>query len=263
MIWAREAFPHLSPKPRRVPWIWVAPALTAVMLFAAMLCGCQSVGYYQDQAVQTARSFLLEESPQIPLMEQEFIKFNRPFILAEPLGQNYHSSLMQICICWMTPDNPEAYMVYGVSSVRMIDWEPLRIVRRQFKRPDQSYLQAAAKASDELVQRQFPLLSAASANHIRFTLPGVWKCKFPINLNPDIDLTEKEIDAAEKLPRYVLAWKIRENGKTLYAIYGGTARNDRLEGFKGYFHGLYPFEEFAANLTERKALIEPFGGAEK
>ena len=134
----------------------------AALLLTMLLSGCRSDLYYRSQAVEAARTFLLEESPQIPLMEQEFIKFNRPFILAEPLGQNYHSSLMQICICWMTPDNPEAYMVYGVSSVRMIDWEPLRIVRRQFKRPDQSYLQAAAKASDELVQRQFPLFQRAA-----------------------------------------------------------------------------------------------------
>ena len=57
--------------------------LFAEMLFAAGLCGCQSVGYYQDQAVQTARSFLLEESPDIPLMEQEYIKFNRPFLMVD------------------------------------------------------------------------------------------------------------------------------------------------------------------------------------
>ena len=236
--------------------------LTALLL-TMFCCGCQSDLYYRDQAVEEARQFLLEENPQMPLLEQEFIKFNRPFILADSLGDSYASGLAQICICWMTPDNPEAYMVYGASSVRMIDWKPLRVVRRKFVRPDQQYLQAASLASDELIQRQFPLLSAASVNFIRFTLPGVWKCKFPLNSNPGSELAGQELAAADKLPRYVLAWQLTEQGKTLYAVYGGTARNDRLEGFKGYFHGLYPAEEFFANLTDRKALVEPFGGSDK
>ena len=48
------------------------------------LSGCRSDGYYQDQAVVSARKYLLAENPAIPLMEQEYIKFNRPFMLVEP-----------------------------------------------------------------------------------------------------------------------------------------------------------------------------------
>lgn len=235
-----------------------------IVLFAALaaslLCGCRSDGYYHDQAVQRAREYLLENNPQMPLMEQEYIKFNRPFILAEQLSGSYRSGRAQICICWMTPGNPEVYMVYGVSGVHMIDWQPQRIISKQFKRPDENYLKHAQAAADALIQSQFSLLSAASVNHIRFSLPGVWKCKFALDSNPGSDLTGKALAAAEKLPRYVLAWQITENNETVYAVYGGTARNDRLDGFKAYFSGIYSEADFRANILDSKALIEPFGG---
>lgn len=230
-------------------------------LFIGMiLCGCHSDVYYQHQAVERAREYIIKEQPQMPLLEQEYIKFNQPFILAEQIYGGYRSGVAQICICWITPNNPEMYMVYGASSVRMNDWEPQRIIRKKFKHKDEEYLKTAAKASDELIQRQFSLLSPASVNHIRFTLPGVWKCKFPLNSNPGSQYTVKQLAAANKLPRYVLAWKIQENGQTLYAVYGGTARNDRLTEFKAYFSGLYTPEDFVANLTEPKPLIAPYGG---
>ena len=101
--------------------------LTAVIA----LTGCRTDGYYQDQAVHNAREFLLEEAPAMPLMEQEYIKFNRPFMLVSHInGNNYSTGQMQICICWMTPGNPELYMVYGTSGLRMMDWKPLRMLMK-------------------------------------------------------------------------------------------------------------------------------------
>lgn len=236
-----------------------------LMLFAALaasllFCGCRSDQYYQDQAVQRAREYLLENNPQMPLMEQEYVKFNRPFILAEQLSGSYRSGVAQICICWMTPGNPELYMVYGASGVRMIDWQPQRIIRKQFKHPEENYIKTASMASNALIQSYFDLLDAHSVNHIRYTLPGVWKCKFDLNSNPGSQLSDQALAAAEKLPRYVLAWKVYENDQTYYVVYGGTARNDRLEGFKGYFNGIYTEAEFKAGLTDPQPLIEPFGG---
>lgn len=232
--------------------------LTAALVFT----GCRNDGYYQDQAVQSAREFLLEESPAMPLMEQEYIKFNRPFMLVSHInGNNYSTGQMQICICWMTPDNPELYMVYGTSGLRMIDWKPLRIIRKSFRKPQHIFLQLAAKASYELLQKQFGLLSVASANHIRFTMPGVWKCKFALNSNPEQTLSAAELAKAEKLPRYVLAWQITENGETFYSVYGGTADDDSLKNFKFYFSGLYSKENFFADVLDAKPLLEPFGGS--
>ena len=235
--------------------------LLAVLSATLLLTGCYSDAYYQDQAVQRAREYLLEEMPQIPILEQEYIKFNSPVILADQISTGYSTGVAQICITWLVPDDPECYMVYGASSVRMMDWKPQRIIRKSFsKNPDGDYLKAAGKASKELLQSQFALLTVPSVNHIRYTLPGVWKCKFPLNSNPGVEIAAAELAAAEKLPRYVLAWKITEKDKVIYAVYGGTARNDRLEGFKSYFSGLYTEEDFKANILEAQPLREPFGG---
>lgn len=240
-------------------------SVIAVPLMAVFtLCGCYSDGYYQDQAVQRAREYLLEEMPQMPLMEQEYIKFNRPVILADKISSGYSTGVAQICICWMVPGNPEAYMVYDASSVRMIDWRPQRIIRKNFNRnPEEDYLKISTAAAKKLVQSQFSLLTPESVNHIRYTLPGVWKCKFPLDLNPGSKLDAKALARAEKLPRYVLAWQITEKDQVIYAVYGGTARNDRLEDFQYYFSGLYGQAEFEANLLDKKPLKEPFGGISK
>ena len=236
--------------------------LFCAMLFAVVLCGCRSDGYYQEQAVKSAREFLLEETPSMPLMEQEYIKFNRPFMLISHInGSNYTTGQMQICICWMTPGNPEVYMVYGTSGLRMMDWSPIRIIRKNFKHPQHIFLKLAGKASYDLLQMQFGLLSVASANHIRFTLPGVWKCKFALNSNPGSRSSAAELAKAEKLPRYALAWKIHENGQTFYSVYGGTASDDSLKNFKYYFSGIYSEENFFAGVDNAKPLIAPSGGS--
>lgn len=152
-------------------------------------------------------------------------------------------------------------MVYGTSGLRMMDWKPLRVIRKNFKKPQHIFLKLAARASYELLQKQFGLLSVASANHIRFTMPGVWKCKFALNSNPESSLSAAELAKAEKLPRYVLAWKITENGETFYSVYGGTADDDTLKNFKYYFSGIYSEENFLNGVLDAQALVEPFGGS--
>ena len=236
--------------------------ISAVLLtlLCSVLCSCQSNGYYQHQAAESARRYLLENTPAMPLMEQEYIKFNRPFFLVSEIQGSYRTGQTQVCICWMTPDNPEVYMVFGVSGMRMIDWSPTRIIRKKFSQVEKSYILTAAQAADNLIQNQFDLLDTVSVNNIRFTLPGVWKCKFPLNLNPDSQLTAEELAQAEQLPRYVLAWKLTKNDEVLYAVYGGTAQDDKLTGFKAYFSGIYSPETFQSFLLDSKPLIYPFAG---
>ena len=179
--------------------------------------GCRSQGYYQDQAVNEARAFLLEEMPSMPLMDREYIKFNRPFMLVSQISGSSSVGQAQICICWMTPDNPDTYMVYGVSSLRMQDWSPIRVICKRFETPDANFLRIAATASYELLQSNFELLSVASVNHLRFSHPGLWKTSFPLNIDPGCELTAEKLAAAEAAKRYVLAWEIVENGNKFYA----------------------------------------------
>lgn len=239
------------------------PLLLAGCLVLLGLCGCQSNEYYHDQAVQKARSYLLEELEDMPFMDQEYIKFNRPFLLVEQISSGYRTGMVQVCICWMTPGNPDVYMVYGVSGVRMIDWSPQRIIRRNFNNPNKDYVKIAATAADDLLKALYPMLDAAAVNHIRFTMPGVWKCNIPLDSNPGSTLDETELKRAEELPRYVLAWQITQGGQQAWAYYGGTAKNDQLEGFKNYFSGVCSDAEFRSSMTSADPVIAPFGAREQ
>ena len=234
--------------------------LPLLAVLASLIAGCRSDGYYQDKAVRSAREFLLAESPDMPLMAQEYVKFNRPFLLVSQINGSYSLGTAQICVCWMTPDSPDVYMVYGTSSMSMMEWSPIRVIRKRFEHPQQIFLTEAAKASAALIQQQFSHLSTKSINHIRFTLPGLWKCKFDLNSNPDSPYTAEELAKADKLPRYVMAWKIEENDQVFYSVYGGTAKDDTLKDFKYYFSGIYTEENFKQQLTAPDPLIKPFGG---
>lgn len=242
--------------PRRM---WKLRNLLPGML-ALWLAGCASQGYYQEQAVVRARAFLLKECPGMSLYEQEYIKFNRPFFLVSPITKGYETGMSQICITWMVPDNPDLYMVYGASGARMIQWEPIRIIRKNFNQPARSYLSAAENVRNNLLQNQFGLLSVNAANHIRYTLPGVWRCTFPLDLNPDTPCSAEELAKAEKLSRFVIAWKVVENGRECYALGGGTAADDKLTGFKPYFSGIFNADDFRAGLADPAPVIAPFGG---
>ncbi len=243
--------------------------LRAVLRFAAvllaapaalLLSGCASQGYYQEQAVVRARDFLFKECPEIPLYEQEYIKFNRPFFLVAPITKGYETGMSQICITWMVPDNPDLYMVYGASGARMIQWEPIRVIRKNFNQPDKNYFTAVDQVRNDLLQNQFGLLSTDSINHIRYSLPGVWRTTFPLDLNPDLSYPPDKLAKAEMLPRFVIAWKVMENGAEHYILGGGTAIDDKMTGFKRYFSGIFTAEDFRAGLVDAAPVIAPFGG---
>lgn len=239
---------------------WKVCLLAGALCLLWTLSGCKSEGYYQAQAVEEAREFLLNEARDIPLMDQEYIKFNRPFLMVSHLGGSYSTGVAQICVCWMTPSSPEVYMVFGTSGMRMADWSPIRVVRKSFTEPQRDYLLTAQAAANTILQQQFGLLSVPSVNHIRYTMPGLWVCKFPLNLNPGTEYDEDALEEAEKLPRYVLAWRIKEKNGVFYCIYGGTADDDTLKNFKFYFSGIYSEADFKSNLLNEEAVIEPFGG---
>ena len=239
---------------------WKVCLAAGALCLLGVLSGCKSAGYYQAKAVEEAREFILKEAPDIPLMDQEYIKFNRPFLMASHLSGTYSTGVAQICVCWVTPDSPDVYMVFGTSGMRMADWSPVRVIRKRFSESQKDYIKVAKKASNKILQTQFGLLSVPSVNHVRFSMPGVWACNVPLDLNPGKEVDENAIEEAEKLPRYVLAWKIQEKNGVFYCIYGGTAADDTLKNFKFYFSGIYSEADFKSNLLSEEPVIAPFGG---
>ena len=54
------------------------------LLLTIIFAACNSVDYYRDRAVQRARVFLLEEDRTLNLEQREYVKFNKPVIMAAP-----------------------------------------------------------------------------------------------------------------------------------------------------------------------------------
>lgn len=235
-------------------------AVLAAVFAAVLGAGCASRGYYQDRAVEKARTFLLKNCPDMPFFDQEYVKFNRPVLLTAPITKGYATGINQICVTWLVPDNPESYMVFGTGDSRMTSWDPVRVLRKNFDRPQRFYLLAAENVRDYLIQNQFSLLSPESLNHVRFTLPGLWYCSFPLDYNPEIPWTQEDLEKVAERPRYVLGWKITENGRDYYVFGGGLAADETLAGFQLYFSGMIPAEEFRQNLTDPEPVVAPFGG---
>ena len=128
-------------------WVAALAALTAVLPFS----GCATRGYYQDRSVEKARAFLLKKCPDMPFYDQEYIKFNRPVLLTAPITRNYATGLSQFCVTWLVPDNPECYMVFGASDTRMLSWDPVRVLRKNFERTSNAlirYIPAAVVIVD-------------------------------------------------------------------------------------------------------------------
>ena len=100
--------------------------ITAVC--AMLLCGCRSDRTYQNRAAERARSFLLENAPELTPQQVSFVKYNDPFFMTGDGLSGKSTGIMQICVAWNIPDADTLYMVFGVSRERMDDWYPNRII---------------------------------------------------------------------------------------------------------------------------------------
>ncbi len=149
--------------------------LTALSLII-VLSACRSTDYYRDRAVQRARKFLLEEDRTLNLEQREYVKFNKPVIMAAPifnkLGTDSATSgtLSHICIAWVIEGKKDAYVVFGVSDKRLHDWTPNRLITKRYDIPIYNYNKANKSAMNYAVNN-FLYLSNRQLNKVRFEVP--------------------------------------------------------------------------------------------
>jgi len=62
-------------------FLTISVSLSLIILLSA----CGTTDYYKDRAVQRARKFLLEEDRTLNLAQREYVKFNKPVIMAAPI----------------------------------------------------------------------------------------------------------------------------------------------------------------------------------
>lgn len=216
------------------------PALLAVWI----LCGCQSDRYYQQRAVERAREFLLKEARELSPAEAARVRFEDPVLLTvEMLGFGMHSldtGRQPVYVTWRMPERGLEYLVFGVSTVRMDDWYPNRLIRKSFKHPLSTVSAAAALARSYAVQNLQAQLSAEELNRVRFQRPWVLRTDFELNLNPKGDLDKEALELAAKnaeaRTQYSLVWKGKDEN-TPQVLFCGLSQPS-LAGWQINFAGV-------------------------
>ena len=217
---------------------WKFSIFTLLIALTALVCGCRSGRYYQAEAAERARRYLLENAKELTPEQIYFIKFNDPVLLTAPvLGQEgggfvtqderMSSMQQQICVTWALPGASHYYLVFGVSDNRMFSWRPLRLIRRDFTGKvmpeDLAILQSRGFAVNSL----YHSLSVPDLNRIRFTFPEIRHTSFELNFDANGKLPASEIQEAKArtsaMVQYSLLWK---NTDSSYTVFCGVAMPD-------------------------------------
>ena len=232
---------------------------------AVLLCGCRSDRVYQNRAAEKARTFLLENAPELNPQQVAFVKYNDPFLMTADGLDGKNTGVKQICIAWSIPDADTLYMVFGVSRERMDDWYPNRLIKRNYVAPSPAIKAAVTACRNSAVTSLRDTLSKEDLNIIRLSAPEIAVTDFQLRPensidNPnDMSLNKFEVEnpagktaAAVKAPvkmQISLIWKISEHR---YAVFCGTAANESLSGWKINFAGIISDHE--TNAACRKFL---------
>ena len=240
--------------------------ITAVC--AMLLCGCRSDRTYQNRAAERARSFLLENAPELTPQQVSFVKYNDPFFMTGDGLSGKSTGIMQICVAWNIPDADTLYMVFGVSRERMDDWYPNRIIKRNYAAPDPAIDLAVGECRRSAVTSLRETLSKEDLNIIRFTNPEIAVTDFQLRPPDSIDnpndmslnkfeeenADEKRSAAKKAAPQKVktqisLLWKISDHR---YIVFCGTANNESLAGWRINFSGI--ISDYETNSACKKFL---------
>ncbi|QSH41957.1 hypothetical protein P0136_05345 [Lentisphaerota bacterium ZTH] len=226
--------------------------LSACLLFS----GCQSDDYYKDKAVQKARKFILDQDRTLNLHQREYVKFNKPVIMAgEIIGElpNERSSAImavesQVCIAWVIPGCKDAYIVFGVSDNHLRGWSPNRLIIKSYKRPDHELIEANRQAV-MFAANNFLYLSAQMLNRIRFTVPKVYDTNFYTESKLFGDTPEKQ--KANKLAYSVQKSFVWPSTRKGWVVFVCGASTNKLSGWKPLFGQETTLEDLNSHIINK------------
>ena len=234
----------------------------AIFLLAAVaLCGCHSDHYYHNEAVNRARRYLLENTADLDSEQINYVRFNTPVLLhSKVLGGGVMRpgyvpmEMHQVCVTWIIPGKDDLYMVFGVSTGRMSDWSPNRVIKRSFRKSKAVLPDAAAPCVAYAQNNFFNRLEPNEISIVRFTAPYLYATDFDLNLNPTGKLSDKELaearTKASAKKQYSLVWKL--NRRNL--VFSGLA-DAGFVGWKSEMAGVLSDAELAPHLG--KELMTP------
>ncbi len=181
-------------------------------LLSVCFCGCSRV-WFENRAVQRARTYLLENSPELTAEQRAFVRYNVPVLLEEqifgPKGSGA-SDLSQICVTWVIPGCADAYLVFGASDTRMMSWYPNRLIRKRFSNPEKALFTASALARTYALNSLYFELTAHEYNCVRFELPELFRTSFDLPLDPEGNLKPDEVEERRRMLQFSLVWSPRD-----------------------------------------------------
>ena len=180
---------------------------SAILIAVLGLCGCQMPEYYQESAVNRARTFLLEKMTDLTLEEVAYIKYNRPVIVHEKILGNVPSvrsskigsDLSQIGIVWRIPERKDMIMVWGVSSESLMYFRPERVIVREINPVNKKMRSALAKSRRMVLNNLSKELTVLEYNYVRFAEPEILITSFEF----DKDVPESSEEKTEKTDKSV------------------------------------------------------------
>jgi hypothetical protein len=213
-----------------------------------LLSACGTTDYYKDRAVQEARKFLLQEDRTLTLAQREYVKFNKPVIMAAPIFTKKNTAsatsgtLSHVCIAWVVPGKKDAYVVFGTSDNRLRYWYPNRVIMKRYDKPARIY-HAARYAAMIYGVNNFLYLSNRKLNRIRFEIPEtiITDYKFSEATLKSKGLTESGV---KSLVQTTFVWSSDSPDKKIFVC--GVGAKD-LTGWKTMLGGETPVAELRSH----------------
>ena len=193
------------------------------------------------------------------------VRFEDPVLLTVPM-LNYETTTLDtgrqpVYITWRMPERNLDYLVFGVSTVRMDDWYPNRLIRKNFKHPISTVPVAAEAARTYAVKNLQAQLSVEELNRVRLQHPWVLLTDFELNFNPRGDLDAAALARAaanaKTKTQYSLVWKGKDDKSPQVVFCGLSAPS--LTGWKINFAGVLEADEVRRHTV--KTMHTPADGA--
>ncbi|MFA7230514.1 MAG: hypothetical protein WC071_04530 [Victivallaceae bacterium] len=199
---------------------------------AMFTASCKSDDYWKDKAVGNAREYLLKNTRNLTVLQREYIRYNKPVIMAEDIlgdypdamSNNLSTSLSQVCITWIIPGEKDAYIVFGTSGSHLVGWSPIRLIVKSFTPIDRSLLAAIGNARSYALNNLL-YLDVEPRNIIRFNTPKLVKTNFIVDLNQDGTKTPEQVKAEEKaLIQTSMVWQFNVAGSKVIVCGVGSEK---------------------------------------
>ncbi len=231
--------------------------LIGATIIAVTLSGCKSDIYYQDAAVNEARGYLLDHSPELSLEEREYVNFTKPALLtSDTITGSAKSTLTsksgQIAVSWIFPKRDKVYMVVGFSDSRMLSWSPNRLVIKDLT-PDKSTSHNTLfdTARKYVYSNLYTNLPVSAATEVRFGEPKLYYSNFPVTATIDPEATVEQQEFLNQMittqTQFSVVWEW-PNGDQ-FTVVTGYANKERV-GFSAVTGGLFHASDLENHLVE-------------